>query len=162
MIAAGGPSPDDLLWTFALELYARPGAEPCLLALQDADGQNICFLIWALWMAATGRGADAATLAAGAGLARSWDAAAVAPLRDLRRKLKTSRAGGARRREALREGVRRLELQAERMLLEMLQTASPEAGDSTQPAAEALTNAAAVFGGAATPDRLAALAAIAA
>jgi hypothetical protein len=97
-------------------------------------------------MAAEGRAADAATLAAGAALARSWEAAAVAPLRAIRRDLKTSTAGGARRRERLRDAVRQLELQAERMLLEMLQDASPAPGEDAPPPPQALAAAAAVWG----------------
>jgi uncharacterized protein (TIGR02444 family) len=135
------------LWAYALDVYGRPGAEVCFLELQDAHALNVCFLVWSLWMAAEGRPADAATLAAGAALASSWDAAAVAPLRRLRRDLKASAAGPERRRARLRDGVRQLELEAERMLLEMLEDASPAQGGAAAPAAEALASAAAVFGG---------------
>jgi hypothetical protein len=79
-------------------------------------------------------------------LARSWDAAAVAPLRRLRRELKTSAAGPGHRREHLRGGVQKLELDAERMLLEMLEDASPQAGAAPPPPAEAIVTAAAVWG----------------
>jgi uncharacterized protein (TIGR02444 family) len=150
------------LWTYALEVYGGPGAEAQFLELQDAHAQNVCFLIWSLWMATEGRPADAATLEAGAALARSWEAAAVAPLRRLRRDLKTSSAGPQRRRERLRAAVRQLELQAERMLLEMLEDASPHATGERLPPAEALTRAAAVFGGDAPAAQLRALAALAA
>jgi uncharacterized protein (TIGR02444 family) len=156
---AASPKPASL-WAYALQLYGRPGAEARFLALQDAHGQNVCFLIWSLWMAAEGRGADAATLEAGAALAKSWEAAAVAPLRRLRRDLKTSPAGPARRREGLRAAVRQLELQAERMLLEMLEDASPPATGEDLPAAEALRRATAVFGGDPSADRLRAAAAL--
>jgi len=134
------------LWAYALDLYGRPGVEARLLQLQDEHRQNACLLIWSLWMAAEGRAADAATLAAGAAMARSWDAAAVEPLRRLRRDLKRASAGPARRRERLREGVRALELKAERMLLEMLQDASPAAGPGPLPAADALASAAGAWG----------------
>lgn len=134
------------LWAYALDIYGRPGAEARFLALQDAHGQSVCFLIWSLWMAAEARAADASTLAAGAALARSWEAAAVAPLRAVRRDLKTSSAGAARRRERLRDAVRQLELQAERMLLEMLQDASPAPGGNAPSPAEALAAAVAVWG----------------
>ncbi len=148
------------LWAYALDVYGRPSAEARFLALQDAHGQNVCFLIWSLWMAAEGRRADAATLEAGAALAKSWEAAAVAPLRRLRRDLKLSPAGPARRRERLRAAVRQLELQAERMLLEMLEDASPPPTGEDLPAAEALRQAAAVFGGDPPADRLRALTAL--
>ena len=158
--AAASPKAGSL-WAYALESYGRPGAEAQFLALQDAHGQSVCFLIWSLWMAAEGRRADRATLEAGAALAQSWDAAAVSPLRRLRRELKTATAGSARRRERLREAVRQLELQAERMLLEMLEDVSPAPSGEDVAAAEALRAAVLVFGGDPPPDRLRALAALA-
>lgn len=134
------------LWAYALDVYGRPGAEARFLALQDTHGQSVCLLIWSLWMAAERRAADAATLEAGAALARSWEAAAVAPLRALRRDLKLSTAGAARRRERLRDAVRQLELQAERMLLEMLQDASPAPDGAAPSPVDALAAAAAAWG----------------
>jgi uncharacterized protein (TIGR02444 family) len=143
------------LWAYALDVYGRPNVEARCLELQDLYGQSAPFLIWSLWMAASGRAPDAATLEAGAALARSWEAAAVAPLRRLRRELKTHPgalvpgalgAGPERRREHLRGGVQKLELDAERMLLEMLEDASPEAGPTAPPPAEAIVAAAAAWG----------------
>ena len=150
MTETGAPTADSLrpasLWAYALDVYGRPGVEARFLALQDAHRQNVCFLIWSLWMAAEGRAADPATLAAGAALARSWDAAAVAPLRAIRRDLKISTAGAARGRQRLRGSVGQLELQAERMLLEMLEDASPPPGGNAPSPAEALAAAAAAWG----------------
>lgn len=134
------------LWAYALEVYGRPGVAARCLALQDAYGQSVPFLIWSLWMAASGRAPDVATLEAGAALARSWEAAAVAPLRRLRRELKTPAAGPERRREHLRGGVQKLELDAERMLLEMLEDASPQVGADAPSQVEAIVAAAAVWG----------------
>lgn len=142
---AGSPKAGSL-WAYALDVYGRPGAEARCLALQDDHRQNVCFLIWGLWLAAEGRGADAATLEAGAAMARSWDAAAVEPLRQLRRDLKRSSAGPPRRREGLRSAIRELELKAERMLLEMLEDASPPAGDGALTAGDVLAAAAAAWG----------------
>jgi uncharacterized protein (TIGR02444 family) len=149
----------EALWPWSLEVYGRPGVEPLLLELQDAHGQCAPFLLWALWMAARGLAADDETLAAGAALARAWQAAAIQPLRDLRRGLK---AGPHRtQRERLRTGVKSLELEAERMLLQMLENASPAKGGSVSLRA-AVGAAAVVWGGsptAASLDRIAALAA---
>jgi len=113
----------EALWPYALEVYGRPGVEPLLLELQDAHGQCVPYLLWSLWLAARGRTADAAALEAAAALARAWQAAAIAPLRELRRDLKAGPAPAAR--ERLRTGVKSLELEAERMLLQMLEDASP-------------------------------------
>ncbi|HEY1425384.1 MAG TPA: TIGR02444 family protein [Caulobacteraceae bacterium] len=159
--APASPKPASL-WAYALDVYGRPGAAARFLDLQDAYGQNVPYLIWSLWMAAERRAADAATLAAGAALARSWEAAAVAPLRRLRRDLKRASAGTARRREGLRGAVQQLELKAERMLLDMLEDASPAAdpgaGGGPLPAADALAAAAAAWGEPAPADLLRALA----
>ena len=134
------------LWAYALDIYGRPGVEADCLELQDRHGQCVPFLIWSLWMAASGRAPDTATLEAGAALARSWEAAAVAPLRRLRRELKSAAAGPERRREHLRGGVQKLELDAERMLLEMLEDASPPPGAAAPSPAAAMLAAAAVWG----------------
>jgi uncharacterized protein (TIGR02444 family) len=152
--APGAASRAGSLWAYALVVYGRPGVAARLLELQDTHGQSVPYLIWSLWMAASGRAPDAATLEAGAALARAWEAAAVAPLRRLRRELKTSPkslgAGPERRRERLRGGVQKLELDAERMLLEMLEDASPEPGrepgEHPLSPAESAARAAAVWG----------------
>ncbi|HEY1750243.1 MAG TPA: TIGR02444 family protein [Caulobacteraceae bacterium] len=139
----------EALWPYALEVYGRPGAEPLLLELQDAHGQCAPYLIWALWVAASGRGVDAARAAQAAELARAWQDAAVVPLRRLRRELKAdARAGPKAPRERLRERVKGLELEAERMLLQMLQDASSApAAAAPIAAAQALALATAAWGG---------------
>ena len=153
----------EALWPFSLEIYARDGVEATLLALQDAHGQCAPFLLWALWMGASGRRADAATLAAGAALARSWQDVAVSPLRDIRRGLQRTVAPvrpAARRR--LRERVAALELEAERMLLAMLEDASPAPTATRTSPGHCLRDAIGAWGGtapAALVNRLAAQAA---
>ena len=152
----------EALWPYALEVYGRPGVEPLLLALQDARGQCAPYLLWSLWMAASGRGADEAALRSGAALARAWEDAAIAPLRRLRRDLKSGPAPGPKpARERLRQGVGKLELDAERMLLQMLEEASPAPGAAVTPSLEALVSAARVWGGAAPASDLARLAELA-
>jgi uncharacterized protein (TIGR02444 family) len=138
----------EALWPYALEVYGRPGVEPLLLALQDVHGQCAPYLLWSLWMAASGRAADDAALRSGAALARAWQDAAIAPLRRLRRDLKASPAPGPKpARERLRQGVKKLELDAERMLLRMLEEASPEPSAAATPPLEGLLRAARVWGG---------------
>ncbi len=107
------------LWDWAVEAYGRPGAAPACLHLQDAHGQNAPLLLAAAWAAAEGRTLD---LDAAIGLARAWEADVVGPLRAARRGLKTSHspipdAG----REALRETVKAIELESERLLLAALE-----------------------------------------
>jgi len=149
----------EALWPFALDVYARPGVEAALLALQDGHGQCAPYLIWAIWLAAEGREADDAALADAAELARAWQGAAVAPLRDLRRELKrTGSARLARPREQLRERVKALELEAERMLLQMLEAASPAPSAPPGEALALLNRAVGAWGGGAPPQLLARLA----
>jgi len=151
------------LWPFALDVYGRPGVETALLELQDAHGQCVPLLIWTLWLAAEGRIADDGALASAAELARAWQDAAVAPLRGLRRGLKSpSSKAPARAWRTLREGVKALELDAERMLLEMLEAASPAPGGAASDARALLGKAVAAWGRPAPADLLARLTAAAA
>lgn len=106
------------LWTWALAAYARPGVQAACLELQDHHGQNVCYLLWAVWA----RTADPALLRRGALMTRSWDSAVTGPLREARRALKPVRPGFADRgREALRDDVKTAELAAERALFEALE-----------------------------------------
>jgi uncharacterized protein (TIGR02444 family) len=133
------------LWPYALEVYGRPGVEALLLQLQDDHGQCVPLLLWSLWMAGGGRPLDAARAAACAELARAWQDAAVAPLRRLRRGLKA----GARTEQLqgrIRHGVRALELEAERMLLQMLAESRPAPGGAPVGALEALTQSVRAWG----------------
>jgi uncharacterized protein (TIGR02444 family) len=153
----------EALWPFALEVYGRPGVEALLLELQDHHGQCVPFLLWSLWMAASGRVANPAKFAACAELSRAWQDAAVAPLRTLRRHLKRpagSKAAEARTR--IRAGVKALELDAERMLLQMLEEASPPPGDAPTGDPDSLRSAVRAWGGEAPAGLLEQLARLAA
>jgi uncharacterized protein (TIGR02444 family) len=149
------------LWPYALGIYGRPGVEALLLELQDAHGQCVPFLLWSLWAAASGRVIDAGQAAACAELARAWQDAAVAPLRQLRRDLKVS-AKQQPVQARVRTGIKALELEAERMLLQMLEEASPTPAAAPGERLEALRLAARTWGRsvpAALLENLAALAA---
>jgi hypothetical protein len=95
-------------------------------------------------------------------LARAWEAVAVAPLRQMRHDLKpTSRAPAPAVAARVRQGVKTLELEAERMLLQMLEDASDQPAATSDDPGTALKRAAEAFGGAPADmlDRLARLAA---
>lgn len=107
------------LWPFALDLYARPGVEAACLRLQDEAGVDVCELLWRCWLLHHGAVPDVALEASLAEI-RGWQREVTAPLRRLRRGLKARAA----RREgvaALRETLKRAELQAERETLSRLQ-----------------------------------------
>jgi uncharacterized protein (TIGR02444 family) len=130
------------LWSWALESYARPGVAEACLRLQDEHGQNAPLLLWTLWSLENGRGPD---LAAGAELARTWEALAVAPLRAVRRALKAPAPGlNDAAREAVRAQVKAVELEAERRLLLAL-AALPPCRASERAWAEQLAEASAAW-----------------
>lgn len=107
------------LWRWAVAAYERPGVAESCLALQDDDGQSVCLLLWAAWRGPV----DEDTVEAAADTARSWHRSAVDPLRAVRRTLKkpVPDMDDARRLE-LREQIKRVELSAERGLLDELES----------------------------------------
>jgi uncharacterized protein (TIGR02444 family) len=145
----------EALWPYALDVYARPGVEALMLELQDRHGQCVPLLLWGLWMAASGRAVDANTAGGCAELARAWQDAAVAPLRRLRRDLKASpKAKTQRVSDQIRTGVKALELEAERMLLQMLDEASPAPGGAASDLLASLRLAVRAWGARAPPAAL--------
>lgn len=143
------------IWEWALEAYAQPGVPEACLTLQDAHGQNVSFLLWAVYAEA----GDPALLVRAAAAAKGWDATALSPLRTVRRALKAPlppvRDGD---REGLREDVKAAELRAERVLLETLASLAGEASGGAR-ALDALKAASKAWGPAAPEEALAALAA---
>jgi uncharacterized protein (TIGR02444 family) len=130
------------LWDWAVRAYAAPGVEIACLDLQDAQGQNVPLLLWAAWCASTGRRLDEDTLEAASDTTRVWQDAAIAPLRQVRRGLKTripDMDDGAR--EAVRAQVKAIELAAERHLLEALEALSPSSAGPSTPVLPALVAA---------------------
>ncbi len=105
------------IWAWMLEAYAKPGVPEACLALQDAHGQNTCLLLWAVYAEVN----DPECLARAAEAARMWEQVTLGPLRGVRRGLKSPAPPVEdASRLALREEVKRLELAAERLLLETL------------------------------------------
>lgn len=109
------------IWSWVVAAYAVPGVAAQCLNLQDEHDQNVPLLLWACW-AATQMPVDQALTMRAAGMAREWSAAAIIPLRKVRRRLKASVSDGDMQlRQALREQVKAVELQAEKVLLEQLE-----------------------------------------
>ena len=79
----------DDLWSLACAAYAAPGVAEACLSLQDYHEQNVPLLRWAAWTAATGRRPDEETIEAACDTARAWQTTTIAPLRAVRRTLKT-------------------------------------------------------------------------
>lgn len=104
-------------WDWSQNAYGAPGAEETLLTLQDAHGLNVNLLLWCVWIAGRFAEPDEATLRRAMMIADEWERDAVAPLRRVRRTLK-SRSGV----EALRRKVKDAELCAERELQAALES----------------------------------------
>jgi uncharacterized protein (TIGR02444 family) len=108
------------LWNFALELYAKPGVEKACLELQDA-GNDVCLLLTGAWLQQRGVRCLDERLRALTAVAGPWQREVISPLRQTRRGWRTAAQEDAEL-AALREQIKKLELQAERVLLERLQT----------------------------------------
>jgi uncharacterized protein (TIGR02444 family) len=126
-------------WDWAVAGYGAPGVEDACLELQDAGGQNVPLLLWAAWCAATGRRVDRETIEAACDAARAWETTAVAPLRAVRRTLKTrSLDMDDADREAIRAQVKAVELEAERRLMAHLAGLSPDSIGAPRPVLDAM------------------------
>jgi uncharacterized protein (TIGR02444 family) len=134
------------LWDWAVAVYGAPGVADACLALQDHHEQNVPLLLWSAWVAETGRRPDDETIEAACDTARAWDGVVTAPLRAVRRTLKSPVPDiddGPR--EAVRERIKAIELEAERHLLEALEALAPEAGGSKRAATDGLVATARVW-----------------
>lgn len=107
------------LWNFALGLYQRPGIEQACLRLQ-AEGADVCLLLCAAWLERRAVACNAERCAQLQSLARPWQETVVTPLRGLRLAWREAAVGDARL-GALREQLKKLELEAERELLARLE-----------------------------------------
>lgn len=107
------------LWNFALDLYARPGVEAACLQWQDQGG-DVCLLLCAAWLDSRGIAANEQRLQALREGGETWQADVVEPLRNLRQQWRTAAMHDPQL-AMLREQVKGLELNAERILLERLQ-----------------------------------------
>lgn len=124
-MSAQPPSARDSAWDFALTVYGRPGARAACLALQDRAGADAVALLALLHCAACGAGAlSRDRIAAALAAAAPWRAAAVLPLRAVRRGLKGLRLAGGDAGgdavESVRGRVAEAELLAERIALDCL------------------------------------------
>lgn len=107
------------LWSFALSTYARSGVEDACLRLQ-AQGADVCLVLCGLWLEQRGVAPETSRLQALRQIAGPWQAEVVGPLRQVRTRWRAMAQQDAEL-GALRERVKALELDAERLLLSRLQ-----------------------------------------
>lgn len=131
------------LWTWAVAAYEAPGVAEACLSLQDHNEQNIPLLLWAAWIAVSGRRPDEETIEAACDAARAYDTVVVAPLRAVRRTLKAPIPDVDNdHREALRQQVKALELDAERRLMLELEALAPAPSGAPRRAIDGLAETA--------------------
>jgi uncharacterized protein (TIGR02444 family) len=120
------PEPGDAareFWAFSLDFYRRPGVAETCLALQDREGKDVNLVLWCLWTGWSGRGRlSAGHLVRAEATVAPWRRDVVVPLRSVRRTLKGSSVAGA---EALRDRVKTLELESERLQQVLLASLAP-------------------------------------
>ena len=110
------------LWRFAEHYYQRPGVEAACLQLQ-ASGADVCLLICGVWLGRRGVACSAVRIEQLKAIAQPWQHQVVERLRQLRQDWRDT-AQYDETLAALREQVKRLELEAEREQLQRLATLS--------------------------------------
>lgn len=126
------PMKRDDLWSFALSCYRQPGIEAACLELQAA-GADVCLLLTGAWLECRGVACDVARLRQLKDLSDDWRAMVVAPLRTLRQSWRQQAATDYELAE-LRERVKALELDAEHIQLQRLQSATQHWPKGNEPA----------------------------
>jgi len=109
------------LWPFSLRVYHIPGVADACLALQERRRVDVNILLWCCWRAVMGGGVCSADeLREAVCITATWQEEIVAGLRSVRRALKP-RASADPDVAALRDEVKRLELEAERLEQQVLE-----------------------------------------
>lgn len=110
--------------SFAEALYARPGVASACLDLQDRRSFDVALLLYACWLGVDSRSISPEQVTQLVLATQPWRFEVVRPLRRLRRRLRVGPDGMPRQRsEVVRELVKAAELEAERALLAILETA---------------------------------------
>lgn len=116
-------------WTFSLRLYRQAGVPAACLALQDGAGVDVNLLLFGLFAASRGRRLSPADFSAIIDFIEPWRSSVVVPLRSVRRFLRETpkgfEGGDA---PSLRQSVKAVELEAERLQQEALYARWPVAG----------------------------------
>lgn len=110
------------LWRFAEHLYQRPGIEAACLHLQ-AEGADVCLLLCAAWLERRKVACSPTHAEQLLRLAEPWQRTVVMPLRQIRQDWRAAAQQDSAL-AALREQIKRLELDAEREQLERLAAVS--------------------------------------
>jgi uncharacterized protein (TIGR02444 family) len=136
-------SADSPFWQFSLRFYRRAGVAEACIALQDECGADVNLLLLLLWLGCAGRQLSATELRGIEERSRVWAQAVVAPLRAVRRALKSRNALiDPDVTESFRAKIKAIELEAEGLQQDALYhvAQNPELG-FLAPSAEAAIQA---------------------
>lgn len=144
MTDAKNPASDSAFWRFSLRFYALPKIAPACLALQDEAKVDVNLLLFLLFLADGGRAVTREDVARLDASVAPWRSEVVEPLRAVRRQLKGSVGDiPPATSEALRNMVKKIELEAERLEQGRLQNQAPNLGKPAPREAAARANLAA-------------------
>jgi uncharacterized protein (TIGR02444 family) len=120
---------DSAFWRFSLRFYAIPDVAPACLALQDEANLDVNLMLFLLFLAEGGRAISRDDVARLDASIAPWRSEVVEPLRALRRRLKSGIGDvPAAASEGLRNMVKKIELEAERLEQGRLEKAAPTLG----------------------------------
>ncbi|MEM9682386.1 MAG: TIGR02444 family protein [Pseudomonadota bacterium] len=122
---------DNPFWDYSLAVYGKPGVAEACIALQDEHGVDVNILLFVCWLA-TVRDApvEVDEIRRAIDQTAEWHDHVVRPLRSVRRWLKEGVDGvPAESAESLRGGVKKVELESERLQQELLYALSVSTTD---------------------------------
>ena len=140
------PTATTPFWRFSLKFYGQAGVSDACIALQDCCGVDVNLLLFLFWLASERQVLAADEVKKLDATIKSWRELTIIPIRDTRRKLKGAKTFvDPAKQEALRDKVKAVELEAEKLQQEALYafTQSGPLGKSSEPQAAARGNVAA-------------------
>jgi uncharacterized protein (TIGR02444 family) len=140
------PTATTPFWRFSLKFYGQTGVSDACIALQDGCGIDVNLLLFLFWLASDRQLLSADEVKKLDATIKSWRELTIIPIRDTRRKLKGAKTFvDPAKQEALRDKVKAVELEAEKLQQEALYafTQSGPLGKPSEPPAAARGNVAA-------------------
>ena len=123
------------LWDFSIRTYGSEGVSDVCLALQNERGADVNMLLYCCWVATIYGKFDDDLFDIALRFSRTWAQDVVQPLRGVRTKLKRDDCDETVRTECrmqLRENVKRIELESERLQQTTLEALVPSAAQRSQ------------------------------
>jgi uncharacterized protein (TIGR02444 family) len=140
------PTATTPFWRFSLKYYGQSGVTDACIALQDGCGVDVNLLLFLFWLASERQMLSADEVKKLDATIKSWRELTIIPIRDTRRKLKGAKTFvDPAKQEALRDKVKAVELEAEKLQQEALYafTQTGPLGKPSEPPAAARGNVAA-------------------